>query len=349
MGKAKKKSYSKGSRKEEGARKESLEEKDVNVSSEFSCDLKTIINKIISSTETLISSKSNSEKSELQLIHNNANLLLDKVGQLEKNNTSNTEIHQLQKTKELVLIIEDDEDLRMFLKSQISKSYEVYESNGIAVEDKILEIIPDIIICDLNLPQKNGFEICEYVKNDERTSHIPVLMLTSLNSDETHIKSLKSGVDMFLTKPFNFTVLSESIETLLYNRKKVQKYFEKNSLSNSSNKEEHYSNKEIKFVRKMNEIIYDSLDDSSFSVEILAEKLHISRVQLYRKTKAVLGITISDYIQNIRLNKSKELLLANNNLSIADIAYSVGFSSPNYFSTAFKGKFNKKPKDFRKL
>lgn len=257
----------------------------------------------------------------------------------------------LNSNEEIVLIIEDNDDLRFFLKSKLKKSYEVHESDGINVESKILETIPDVIVSDVNLPQKNGFELCEFVKNDERTSHIPVIMLTSLDTDEAHIKGLKSGVDMFLTKPFNLSVLSESIESLLYNRKQIQKYLKQLYLNTSKEQpkkvEGKNKDKEVAFIGKLNELIQKNLDDSSFTVEILAEELHISRVQLYRKTKAVLGITISDYIQNIRLEKSKELLIGDNNLSIADIAYSVGFSSPNYFSTAFRNKYDQTPNEYK--
>lgn len=254
--------------------------------------------------------------------------------------------------RDIVLLVEDNDDLRFFLKSKLKKTYLVHESDGISVEDKVLEIVPDVIISDLNLPEKNGFEICEFIKNDERTSHIPIIMLTSLNTDEAHLKGLKSGVDMFLTKPFNLSVLSQSVETLLNNRKQLQKYFSQLNSDESNQiirkEKRQASDKQVVFINKLNDLINANLDDSSFSVEILAEELHISRVQLYRKTKAVLGITISDYIQNIRLEKSKLLLSENRDLSIADIAYSVGFSSPNYFSTAFKNKFGKTPNEFKK-
>jgi len=257
------------------------------------------------------------------------------------------------KEKETLLIIEDNIDLRDFLKTKLSELYIVRESDGIEVEKTILEVVPDIIISDVNLPQKSGFEICDFVKKDERTSHIPVLILTALGSDEAHIKGLKSGVDMFLTKPFNLSVLFQSLETLLYNRKKLQKHF-KESLDFSKvttvvkTKSKEKKNKETAFINKIDELIIKNLDDSTFTVEILAEELGISRVQLYRKIKAVLGITISDYIQNIKLERGKEMLLNEPKLSIADIAYSVGFSSPNYFSTAFKNKYNKTPNQFKK-
>ncbi|XZC80882.1 substrate-binding domain-containing protein [Tenacibaculum sp. ZS6-P6] len=254
--------------------------------------------------------------------------------------------------KERLLIIEDNNDLREFLKDKLSEFYEVYDSDGIRVKDKILETIPDVIISDVNLPEINGFEICEMVKKDERTSHIPVLILTALKTDEAHLRGLKSGVDMFLTKPFNLSVLFQSVETLLYNRKKLQKYFKENTknLKEEKTKEQKrkIKDKESDFINKIDNLIESNIDDSSFTVEVLADELNISRVQLYRKIKALLGITISDYIQNIRLEKGKEMLLTDNSLSIADIAYSVGFSSPNYFSTAFKAKYGDTPKKYKK-
>ena len=202
------------------------------------------------------------------------------------------------------------------------------------------------------------------MKNDIKTSHIPSIILTALSSDQAHIQGLKSGVDMFLTKPFNLTVLIQSIESVLYNRKKAQQFYESNSnalISSSSIEvveeiEEKTSKEKIQvqkvsldelFISTINKIIEENIDDSTFNVEVLADELEISRVQLYRKTKALLGISISDYLQNARLEKSKALL-EDKSLSIADIAYSVGFSSPNYFSTAFKNKHGKTPNQYRK-
>ena len=261
-----------------------------------------------------------------------------------------SDVVKLSTEKERLLVIEDNNDLRILLKEKLSEFYEVYDSDGINIKEKILEIIPDVIISDANLPDISGFEICEMVKNDERTSHIPVLMLTALKTDEAHLKGLKSGVDMFLTKPFNLSVLFQSIETLLYNRKKLQKSFKDSAtveVEKTRTTKKKIKDKETEFVNKINALIAKNIDDSSFTVEVLAEELNISRVQLYRKIKALLGLTISDYIQNIRLEKGKEMLLSEEILSIADIAYSVGFSSPNYFSTAFKGKYGETPKKFK--
>jgi signal transduction histidine kinase/DNA-binding response OmpR family regulator len=249
--------------------------------------------------------------------------------------------------KHSVLYIEDNTDLSDFISNKLSAEYNVYTSNGVDAIEKSLEIIPDIIICDLNLPQKNGFEICQIVKEDLRTSHIPVIILTAADDQDSYLKALNSGADIFLTKPFNLKVLSQSIKGLLFNREKLRFYYS-NNISNIIDKGENaFGSKEQVFLKKLNELLEKNIDSSIYTVEDLAKNLSISRVQLYRKVKAILGISVSDHINNIRLDKAKELLL-NSNQTISEIAYAVGFSSPNYFSTSFKNKFGISPKEFKK-
>ncbi len=255
-----------------------------------------------------------------------------------------TEVISKSEEKYTILIIEDNSDLVKFLKNKLSSSYEMYTSDGNDGIEKAIDIIPDIIICDVNLPAKSGFEICETLKKDLRTSHIPTIILTALGNKESYIKGLESGADLYLTKPFSLAILSQSIKTLLYNREKLRYYYI-NNLHNIGQEAE-FGTIEQEFLQKLNQIIGKNIDNSNFTVENLADQLFISRVQLYRKIKAILGISISDYIQNIRLDKAKELL-KDSTMSISEIAYESGFSSPNYFSTAFKSKFNVSPKAFR--
>tara|TARA_R110002049_G_scaffold279949_1_gene459084 strand:- start:43404 stop:46157 length:2754 start_codon:yes stop_codon:yes gene_type:complete len=243
-----------------------------------------------------------------------------------------------------ILIIEDNPDLITFLRNKFIGEYEVHCSDGSDGIEKALELIPDVIICDVNLPDKTGFEICEFLKKDLRTSHIPIIMLTALNNKESYIKGLQSGADLFLTKPFSYAILSQSVKTMIYNREKLRYYFINNI--HKINSGEGFGLFEQDFISGINKIIDDNLDNSKFSVEHLAEKLNISRVQLYRKIKAILGVSISDYILNVRLEKAKAML-DDSKLTISEIAYATGFSSPNYFSTSFKNKYNLTPKSYR--
>lgn len=168
-------------------------------------------------------------------------------------------------------------------------------------------------------------------------------MLTASDNQDSYLKALESGADIFLTKPFNLKVLAQSIKGLLFNREKLRFYYTNNILNIEDGD---FGVSEQDFLRKLNDLIEKNLDNSAYTVEDLARSLTISRVQLYRKVKAILGISVSDHINNMRLDKSKELL-KKSELNISEIAYAVGFSSPNYFSTSFKNKFGVTPKEYK--
>nr|WP_315199336.1 substrate-binding domain-containing protein [uncultured Flavobacterium sp.] len=246
--------------------------------------------------------------------------------------------------KHTLLIIEDNIELVSFLKVKLSNEYLVYFSDGSDAIEKAMEIIPDVVICDINLVDKNGYEISRELKKDLRTSHIPIIVLTAQSNKEAVLKGLQSGVDQYLTKPFSLSVLRESISSLLFNREKLRYYYTNNIYRIEP--ESKFGNQEQSFVTKMNDIIMLNVENPKFSVEDLAEKLNVSRVQLYRKVKAIIGINISDHINNVKLEKAAELLKSNT-MNISEIAYSLGFSSPNYFSTAFKNKFGISPKEYK--
>lgn len=247
-----------------------------------------------------------------------------------------------------ILYIEDNKELLDFVSHKLSTDYIIYTSDGNNAIERALEIIPDIIICDLNLPKKNGFQISEALKKDLRTSHIPIIILTASDDQESYIKALDCGADIFLTKPFDLKVLKQSIKSLLFNREKLRFYYSNNIVNIVNNDEAGFGISEQDFLRKLNEYIDQNFHNSDYTVEDLARSLTISRVQLYRKVKAILGISVSDHINNIRLEKSKELLLKSKQ-NISEIAYAVGFSSPYYFSNVFKNKYGISPKDFRAL
>ena len=269
----------------------------------------------------------------------------DKNHQLFTENLPEEEgaVEVLSESAVTILIIEDNPDLSRLLKKRLLTDYQVYLSDGTDALEKALDIIPDIILCDINLPEKSGFEICRELKNDLRTSHIPTLILTALSDEESKLKALQAGADSYITKPFSFGILKESLRAALYNREKLRYYYT-NRIHQV--KDEKFDNSEQVFLKDLNRIISNNLMNADFSVEDLAKQLHISRVQLYRKVKALLGLSISEYINTQRLSKAKNLL-QESDLNISEIAYKVGYSSPGYFSTSFKNKYGTSPKDFR--
>ena len=246
--------------------------------------------------------------------------------------------------KHNLLIIEDNLDLVRFLQQKLLTEYNVFTSDGKNAIEIAIEHVPDVIICDINLVDKNGFEITKILKKDLRTSHIPIIILSAQSTKESVLKGLESGVDQYITKPFSLSILKQSITSLLFNREKLRYYYTNNIYRVEP--ESKFGNQEQSFITKMNEIIKSNFEDPKFSVEDLADKLNLSRVQLYRKVKAIIGINISDHINNIKLEKAAELLKANQ-MNISEIAYALGFSTPNYFSTAFKNKFGVSPKEYK--
>ncbi|WP_300440389.1 substrate-binding domain-containing protein [Christiangramia sp.] len=249
----------------------------------------------------------------------------------------------LNENAESVLIIEDNMELSYLLQKRLSSEYHVQISDGSDGVEKALELIPDIIICDIHLPDKDGFEICTELKNDLRTSHIPTIILTALNDQESRLKALKAGADVYITKPFSNEILMESIKSALFNREKLRYYY-----TNRIDKvtDENFAGAEQLFLRELNTLVDANLKNSAFTVEDLALKLEISRVQLYRKIKALLGISVNEYINSQRLRKAK-ILLQESDMNISQIAYDVGYSSPGYFSTSFKKEYGVSPKEIK--
>lgn len=244
-----------------------------------------------------------------------------------------------------ILIIEDNDDLKEFLKNRLEGTYEVHTANnGNEGINKAFDIVPDLIISDIIMPGLSGLKIAETLKNDLRSSHIPIILLTAKSSIEDQIEGMKSQADLFISKPFNLTYLEESIVSLLKNRTILREHYiselPSESRSNTSNKLDR------KFISEFTSIIEANLSNEDFSVDDIYKSLGISKIQLYRKTKALLGFNVNDYILTVRLQKAKYLLI-NEDLSISEIAYKVGFSSQAYFSTVFKSKFSLTPSEFK--
>jgi len=244
-----------------------------------------------------------------------------------------------------ILIIEDNDDLRLFLKRRLGDNYEIHEAeNGEKGINLAFDVVPDLIISDILLPGRSGLQITETFKQDIRTSHIPVILLTAKGSIQEQIEGIRSQADAFIVKPFNLEYLEEAIKNLLKNRAVLREHYTSElpteSRSNSSNKIDR------KFISQFTAIVEDNLSNEEFSVDDICRKIGISRVQLYRKVKALIGYNVNDYILTVRLQKAK-FLLSHEDYSISDVAFKVGFSSQGYFSTVFKSKFGVTPKSFK--
>ena len=245
-----------------------------------------------------------------------------------------------------ILIIEDNPEIRMFIKNQLSKNYEIIEAeNGNMGLNLAYEIVPDLIISDILLPGKDGMIITDTLKNDIRTSHIPIIILTAKGSIEQQIEGLKLKADAYLVKPFNVQYLEETIKSLLRNREILKGHYT-SELHHENVRNTSAKKIDRKFVNEFSAIVESNIANENFGVEDICKEIGISRVQLYRKVKAVLGYNINEYILDVRMQKAKYLLL-NEHLSIAEISYKVGFASQAYFSTVFKSKFSVTPKAFK--
>ena len=241
-----------------------------------------------------------------------------------------------------ILIIEDNKDVAHFIASGLINQYEIsFAQNGEQGVLKAFEKIPDLVITDLMMPKKDGFEVCEILKKDERTSHIPVIMLTARAFEKDKIKGFAHGTDAYLTKPFNQNELLIRIEQLILLRKKMQKKYQKTGflLNNETPKEENFINKCISAIQQ-------NLGDENFKSSDLAFAVHLSESQLYRKLKAVTNLSTAVFIRDIRLHSAKEILQKTDK-NISEVAYSCGFSNPDWFSRSFKEKFGYTPSNFR--
>lgn len=248
--------------------------------------------------------------------------------------------------EESILIIEDNHDLLNYLGDKFVEDYEVFlADNGDQGMTRAYEQVPDLIITDLVLPGTSGQSITERLKSDLRTSHIPIILLSAHGSLENQINGMESMADAYIVKPFNYEYLMATVKSLLRNRSLLKSHYV--SDISISGRQPISKSLDKKFVNDFAGIVEQNLANENFSVDEISRTIGISRVQLYRKVKALLDCSVTDYIMNRRLKKAKYLLI-NERYTIAEITYMVGFSSPNYFSTVFKSKYGMRPSEFKK-
>jgi signal transduction histidine kinase/ligand-binding sensor domain-containing protein/DNA-binding response OmpR family regulator len=244
----------------------------------------------------------------------------------------------------LLLLVEDNEDFRFYLKDNLKQPFQIAEApNGQEGLKLACSLIPDLIVSDVMMPLMDGMEFCKRVKSDQRTSHIPVILLTAKAASDQVVTGLQTGADDYITKPFNFEILLSRIKNLLTQRDLMRKSFARHVEINPS--EITVTSLDEKLIHKAIALVENHISDAGFSVEDLSKELGMSRVHLYKKLLSITGKSPIEFIRTIRLKRAA-LLLKKSQLTISEIAYQVGFNNPKYFTKYFKGEFNVLPSQY---
>ena len=246
----------------------------------------------------------------------------------------------------VALVVEDNEDLRMYISEILQDRYKIlFAEDGMKGERMALEHIPDIILSDVMMPKKDGYAMCHDLKTNQKTSHIPLIMLTAKAGQDNKIEGLTQGADVYLTKPFNADELLLHIKNLIDAKKNLWAHFK--SLDFSIIDDLDVASIDDKFLQKVVSVIKSNLDNEQFSVENLAGQVGFSRAQLHRKIKALTNKSANQLIVEIRLNEARRMLEKKLG-SVSEIAYSVGYSNLSYFTKSFKEKFGLLPSKIQK-
>jgi DNA-binding response OmpR family regulator len=258
----------------------------------------------------------------------------------------------------VLLIVEDNEDIIIYLKSIFEKEYKVVEAiDGLQGLQLAKQYLPNIIISDIMMPEMDGFEFCKQLKYDQTTSHIPIIFLTAKTDIESKLIGLGLGATDYIYKPFLVEELKVKVRNLNLLQSNVLKYLSAKVIENDNGAADKnienfiianndVSALEENFLHKVVEVINENYSDSAFGVEHFATKLFLSPVQLRRKLKAVTNYTVVEFIRNYRLKKA-EKMIKQNSANISEIAYAVGFDSLSYFSRVFQDYYQQSPTEYR--
>ena len=251
-------------------------------------------------------------------------------------------IQPYQTDKPEVLIIDDNIDIRTYLRSVLSEKYNVSEAaDGKAGLELARKIVPDIVLSDIMMPVMDGLAFCQQLKTDKAISHIPVILLTARSLDEQRAEGYEHGADAYLSKPFSLRLLLSRIDNLIESRKKLNQTWSKgvedDEIGNISNEIDK------SFLKQLRKIIQENLANSDLSVEQIGDEIGLSRVQLYRKVKALTGYSPVEIVRKARLTRARHLLQTTER-TVSEVAYAVGFSTPSYFSKCYKDEFGESPK-----
>jgi signal transduction histidine kinase/ligand-binding sensor domain-containing protein/DNA-binding response OmpR family regulator len=249
-------------------------------------------------------------------------------------------------THPIVLVVEDNVDVRTYVRQYLASTYKVIEAkDGKDGVEKARESIPDLIISDVMMPNMDGYELCKTLKLDEKTSHVPIILLTAKAGQENKIEGLETGADDYITKPFDAKELLVRVKNLIELRRKLREKFSASQVLKPG--EIAVTSIDDAFLKKVMEIVEERLGEETFSVEDLALEAGMSRVQLYRKMTALTGLSPSDFVRYMRLHRAMALLKKNVG-TVSEIAYTVGFNGVSYFTKCFRDQFGLLPSELKK-
>ncbi|MCX6333350.1 MAG: ATP-binding protein [Bacteroidia bacterium] len=244
----------------------------------------------------------------------------------------------------IMLIVEDNQDVRYFIRSHFEPVFSVYEArNGQEGLDIATEIVPDVIISDILMPDVDGFEFCKRIKKDERTSHIPLLLLTALHSKEHEMEGLSCGADDYITKPFDISILQTKIENMLEVRRALKEKYTNQIVLKPSDLT--ITSPDERFLKRAIDVVEKNMSNADLDIEKFASEVGVSRMQLYRKFDALTNMTVKEFVRSIRLKRATQLLLEKK-MTVTEIAYAVGFKDLSHFRKCFHREFGMSASEF---
>jgi signal transduction histidine kinase/ligand-binding sensor domain-containing protein/DNA-binding NarL/FixJ family response regulator len=246
--------------------------------------------------------------------------------------------------KNIILVVEDNKDMREYIRSALEPDYIVTGAgDGKEGIEKAMEIIPDLVVSDIMMPEVDGYELCRTLKTDVQTSHIPIILLTAVASEENILQGFETGADDYITKPFSTKILSARIKNLIEIRTQLQQNFKREL--NLQPVRTSVSTIDRGFLKDLQAVVKENISDPEFNVEEMCKKLYMPNTTLYRKIQALCGLNPTEFIRSYRLKRAAQLL-KNGFGSVTEVAFEVGFSSRAYFTKCFKEKFHSLPSKF---
>jgi DNA-binding response OmpR family regulator len=276
------------------------------------------------------------------LISHDENMISEKSGDLKEESLDEPE--EMKKNVPLLLIVEDDKEIRDYIKKSLAQKYRIFcAENGKAGIKQAYKIIPDLIISDIKMPEITGIQLCNDLKVDDKTSHVPIILLTGYSSHELKMEGLRTGADAYLAKPFNIDELDAQIANLLESRRKLREKYSR--VLYLEDKKILFVDIDEKFLNRVVETVESNISDASFNAEALSKLVGMSRMQLYRKLRGLTDQTVHEFIRSIRLRRAVHLLKESRK-TITEVAFDVGFNDLTYFARCFRKQYNKSPSEF---